>query len=588
MPFLYQELPPREEIEYFECVHASYTKANDRSPNDAVIVKELVHCKDGRVIPHLRVIKNYQRDFYITLDRYRTHKDKRPWAPLNTVRKFTCAQHELHNKVVRALGNPGLKGSLRQIARNPYLYGVDISTPVLVKRGYRDRWPKTPTPASVAVYDIETNVNSDEQEIILASITMKEKARQNILRSWIEDSAIPAEDKKPERFMQLVREKTEELLGKGGLDILSKRGIDPFDPKSFEINILDLPAHLVKESFAAAHEWQPDYVTIFNMAFDIPKSEKALTDSGYDPSDVFCDPRVPRQFRNFKWCQGPAHRVKKDDGNDTVVPIHPVDQWHYCETQASFVISDSMLLYKRIRIASPNDPEYNLDYLLRKHKLAPKLKFTEADGLVKKEWHSFMQKYYPVEYCVYNLYDDIGVEMLDEATKDISMCLGALLKCSEYKSYDSQPKMIADDLHFFGLKNGLIIGSTSDQMLTEVDNFSPRLGNWIVTLPAFMGPDPDDDIVSDMKGHTPLIYTHVSDIDVVSTYPKLQDMLNIDKDTTVTELSSVEGFQEDQWRWAGIDLTGGYVNHTMIGQQLFGMPTMRQMLELWDLAQVHK
>ena len=162
------------------------------------------------------------------------------------------------------------------------------------------------------------------------------------------------------------------------------------------------------------------------------------------------------------------------------------------------------------------------------------------------------------------------------------MCLPALLKCSEYKSYDSQPKMIADDLHFFGLKRGNIIGSTSDEMLTEIDQFSPKLSNWIVTLPAFMGPDPDDDIVSDMLGHVPLIYTHVSDIDVVSTYPKLQDMLNIDKATTVTELSSVEGFEEEQWRFAGIDLTGGFVNHTMIAQQLLGLPTMSQMLKLYD------
>lgn len=573
--FEYPELPPREEISHYECVSASYTRANDKSPNDAVIVKELIHTKDNRIIPHLRIIKNYKRDFYVTLERYRTHKDKRPWAPLNTVRKFTCCQHELHNKVARALGNPGLRGSLRQIARTPYLYGVDISTPVLVKRSYRDRWPKTPTPASVAVFDIETNMNSGEEEIIIASMTCKKNVSMHILEPWINESAIPEADKKPERFIHLVRLKAQELLG----PILEQRGIDPM---TMGIQVHDIPARLVKGCFDAAHQWQPDYVTIFNIAYDIPRAEKALRDSGFDPSDVFCDPRIPREFRNFKWVQGPAHRVKKNDGKDTVTPIHPVDQWHYCENQASFVLADSMLLYKRIRIASANDPEYNLDYLLRKHKLAGKLKFAEADGLVKKEWHQFMQKYYPVEYCVYNLYDDIGVELLDETTKDISMCLGALLKCSEYKSYDSQPKMIADDLHFFGLKRGNIIGSTSDQMLTDVDDFSPKLSNWIVTLPAYMGPEPDDDIVSDMMGHAPLIYTHVSDIDVVSTYPKLQDMLNIDKATTVTELSSVEGFQEEQWRFAGIDTTGGFVNGTMISEQLLSLPTMSEMLRLYD------
>lgn len=503
---MYEELPDREEISYYECVHASYVRAIDRSPNDAVIVKELIHCKDGRIIPHLRVIKNYKRDFYVTLDRYRTHKDKRPWAKLNEVRKFTCCQHELHNKVVRALGQPGLKGGLRQIARSPYLYGVDIATPVLVKRSYRDRWPETPTPAKVAVYDIETNMNSDEEEIIVASITCKEKVSMNILDSFIRNSAISDEMKK--NFVPLVRAKARELLG----PILDRRGINP---DTMEINVHDIPAKLVKSCFDAAHKWQPDYVTIFNIAYDMPRSEKALLESGYNPSDVFCDPRVPREFRKFSWCPGAAHKIKKNDGKDTKVPIHPVDQWHYCENQASFVFADSMLLYKRIRTASANDPSYALDYLLKKHKLAGKLNFEAADGFVKKEWHMFMQKYYPIEYCVYNLYDDIGVEELDDVTKDISMSLGALLKCSEYENYDSQPKMIADDQHFFHLSRGNVVGSTSDQMLTEVDDYSPKLGNWIVTLPAYMGPEPDEDLVFDMPGHMPLIYTHTSDIDVV-------------------------------------------------------------------------
>lgn len=504
MAFAYPDIPAREEIDYYECISASYTKANDYSPNDLVIVKELIHCKDGRKIPNLRLIHNYQRDFYVTLEKYRVHKDKRPWAPIKELRKFTCAQHELHNKVARALGNPAMRGSLRQMARSPYLYGADINTPVLVKRGYRDKWPRTPTPYSVAVYDIETNMNSGEEEIIIASMTYKDKACQNILRGWVADSAIPEADKTDERFTQLVREKAQELLG----DILAARGIDPM---TMTINMCDLPAHLVIESFNAAHEWQPDYVTIFNKAFDMPRSEKALLDSGFNPNDVFNDMRIPAKFRNYKWKQGAAHKIKKDGGKDTKVPINPIDQWHTVENQASFQICDSMLLYKRIRTASANDPEYNLDYLLRKHKLAGKLKFTQADGYVKGEWHAFMQKYYPVEYCVYNLYDDIGVELLDETTKDIAMSLPALLKSSEYRNYDSQPKMIADDLHFFLLKRGLVAGTTSDEMLTEVDQASPGLGNWIITLPAYMGPDSDLGLAMDMKQHRTMLHTHVSD-----------------------------------------------------------------------------
>lgn len=68
-------------------------------------------------------------------------------------------------------------------------------------------------------------------------------------------------------------------------------------------------------------------------------------------------------------------------------------------------------------------------------------------------------------------------------------------------------------------------------------------------------------------------------VDIVSTYPNLQSALNIDKETTQTELSSVEGFHEQEWRHAGIDLTAGYVNATMVSQKLFGLPEVDEMLE---------
>lgn len=553
-----QTLPPRDEIEAFECVHVSYVQATDGSPNDALIVKELVHCKDGRVLPNVRIIQNYERDFYVTLEPYRTHKDKRPWEQIKRTRKFRCRQHELHNKVARALGRTPGRNYLRQLARSPYLYGVDITTPVLLKRSYRDKWPRTPSPYTVAAYDVETSMTSDEQEIILSSMTCKNKGVLTILRSFMQGKDEAA-------FVQGVRDKIQQYIG----DIVKQRNLE------IEIRVVDTPAGCVKTAFDRAHEWKPDYVSIFNIDFDMPKSIKTLEDEGIPLNDVFCDPSVPPQYRAFEYVKGPT--VKKDEeGNTTPINVH--DQWHTCRSQASFLFADSMLLYKRIRTAAPNEPSYSLDYILQKNLGLRKLKFTEADGYEKGEWHTFMQANYPEEYCVYNLFDTISLEMLDEKTKDISVTLTALLKCSEYHNYNSQPKMVADDLHFFGLKRGNIFGSTSDNMKTELDSLSPNLRNWIVTLPAYMVADNEAQVVSEMMGHQTLAWTHVSDVDVVSTYPNLQDALNIDKMTTQTELSSVEGYREEEWRHAGIDLTGGFVNHTMICQKMFKLPDMQTLL----------
>lgn len=562
----YEYVEPQNVVAY-ECVHASYSRTTRGKMKDAVIAKLIAHTKDGQKIPTIRIIDDMPRTFGVTKEDLRDHKDKRAYEDLNKLTIFTCAQHELHDRVGRALGRPGAKGSLRQLARSPFLYGADIKTPVLAKRAFRDRFTVEPTPSTVAVYDIETNMNSVEEEIIMASMTMKERVRTRVTLAWV---PVALRD----TFIDAVKKRCRELIG----DVLDRRGITE---DNLDIQFAQAPAGCVVECFEAAHQWQPDYVAIFNMKFDIPKSIEALQQKNINPNSVFCDPRVPYELRNFKWNQGPDKKVKKNDGEDTVTPLHPVDQWHYCDTQASFIIADPMLLYKRIRIASPNDPEYNLDYLLGKHELKQKLKFTEADEFAGRAWHEFMQANFPIEYTVYNIFDCLATESLDEATGDIAYSLPALLKCSEYHNYDSQPTMVADDYHFFLLKNKKMIGTTSDKMLTEVDGFSPGLRGWIATLHAYLGPDPDTNLIVDMPTHAALLYTNVSDVDVVSTYPKLQDMFNIDKSTTMTELSSVDGMERDRWRHVGIDISGGFNNATMICQTLFGLPDLDGVRQAW-------
>lgn len=561
------EIVPEDNIAAYECVHASYVRSQFGPKKDAIVVKELIHTKDGRRVPNLRVITNFQRDFYVTKELLRNHKDKRPYEDIKNLVKHTCSQHELHDRVPRALGRPGMRGSMRQIARSPYLYGTDIKTPVIIKRKYKDRYKVEPTPASYAVYDIETNMNSETEELIMSSITMKNKINCRVSAEWL-----PTEYHAD--LPRLVKELARELIG----DIMDKRGVTD---ETFDVKLVNSPAACIVENFEAAHQWQPDYVGIFNMEFDIPETLRMLEGQGINPSNVFSDPRVPPEFRDFKWNQGPDKKVKKNDGANDEVPIGPVDRWHTCDTQASFIIADPMLLYKRIRTASANDPEYNLDYLLFKHGCKQKLKFSEADDFTGKAWHEFMQENYPIHYIIYNIYDCIATETLNEATGDISYTLPALLKCSEYKNFDSQPSMVADDYHFFLLKHNKVIASTSDQMLTEVDEYSPGLRGWIATLHAYLGPESDRDLVRDYQYHPTLIHTCVSDADIISTYPSEQLLYNIDALTTQTELSRVHGMEEMQWRSIGVDLTCGFNNHTMIAQRLLKLPSLSEVQNEW-------
>lgn len=50
----------------YECKFATYVEAQDGSENDMLVVKEYAHMPDGTTVPNLRMIPNFERDFWIT------------------------------------------------------------------------------------------------------------------------------------------------------------------------------------------------------------------------------------------------------------------------------------------------------------------------------------------------------------------------------------------------------------------------------------------------------------------------------------------------------------------------------------------
>lgn len=343
-----------------------------------------------------------------------------------------------------------------------------------------------------------------------------------------------------------------------------------------EVMVVKDAAQGIVETFKRAHEWKPDFVAIWNIDFDIPRCLSVLEKAGIDPAEVFSDPKVPPKYRFFKYKQGNA---TKTTATGAVMSIHPAERWHIAECPASFFLIDSMCVYKRIRMAKQNESSYSLDAILKKHLKRGKLKFEDADHLTGLKWHVFMQTFHKIEYGIYNLFDCIGVEMLDEKVKDLAQVISTQSKASEYTIYNSQPRRLVDDLYFFCMARGLVPAACSDEMVHELDKYVVGMNNWIVTLPSHLTVDNGLPIIEELPNVNSLIRTHVADLDIVSTYPNVQTILNISRETTVRELSKVKGVSEHAQRMAGINLTGGHVNAVEIVCDLYKAPTFDQLLE---------
>lgn len=494
-----------EDVEGLECKHVIYIPPLEEGGDDYHYIKEVVHLKDKTVIPKTRVIKNYQRTFGITKPAYRNHIQKKEWEDLDKVQLFKSTQGNLLRSIARQLNKPGFKGNLRKICRGEkevikdpntgkyrvggqHVYGADIlSTSVIKQEEYTSKFPNLNSFNTIACTDTETCMK--EKTIIMQTVSMKDKVYTAITEKFLKGISNP-------------KEKLQEALIKYLPDIVEKRNI------KWEIDIVPDETIIVCKVMEKVHKWVPDFLALWNAKFDIDVMCKALVAGKIDPKDVFSDPRLPPELRMFEIKEGNNKKVTAS-GKET--PLAPHMLWNTYITPASYYIVDSMCAYKQIRTGRQEERSYGLDFILNKYLKRGKLKFTQADHLKAADWHIFMQEKFPIEYVIYNVFDCVGMEELDEVTRDLSVAMPQGAAMSDYSKFNSQPRRVCDKLHYFCLERNKIMGTTSDEMLTEQDAKVISLRNWIVMLPAHLVADNGLRILKEFPNLRSNIRTHIGD-----------------------------------------------------------------------------
>lgn len=545
----------------FECRFAVYCPPPEHGEPDFHLVKEVVHEPDGTTRPNVRMLKNYKRPFWVTKRGAQNHKDKKEWEDIERLDRFESTQTELHAACCRALGTPWLQNDKRQDMRklqsNPYLYGTDILSTAIIKRMYQDKFPELVTPFTISCFDTETDVIRGTNEIQMATVSFGKRVYTAVQKVFVAGQSD-------------VVNRLHKLMDKYLSEYVAKRGIE------WVVEIVDTEIDVVKRCFAKAHEWKPDFLAIWNIDFDMSKILQACERAKVYPEDIFSDPMVPRQYRHFKYKQGPKQKVT---ASGKVTPIKPSAQWHTVFCPSSFYFIDAMCAYRHIRTGNAEEPSYSLDAILQKHLGIRKLKFEEAEGLTGIDWHQFMQEKYPLEYVIYNVFDCVSMEELDEVTTDLRLTMPLFSGCSDFENFKSQPRRTADNLHYFALQNKRVIGSTSGEMAQEFDKETIGLDGWIVTLPAHLVVDNGLQVIEEAPDMRTNIRGHVGDLDVSASYPNGGCVFNISKETTSKELLRINGVTEEMRRMQGVNLSAGHTNAVEFCTGMYGLPSMETLLK---------
>lgn len=550
-----------------ECRHVTYVPPPQRGMPDMHVVKEILHYSDGTSEPNVLTVKDYKRPFWITKKGCQNHEDKKEWEHLDRLNQYTSTEHAMPDYITRLLGTSSAKGNLRKANTSQYVYGSDINSTALIKQTYITKYTNHKTKYSVSVMDTETDVVHGTGDILMATFSFKTVCFTACLKSFMANVPDP---------QAAVSAAMKKYLG----DIVEKRGIKD------ELVLVDNPGQLIIEVFKAAHKHKPDFLAFWNISFDIGVILKMCEKYKVNPEDIFSDPSLPAEYRYFKWKEGPDQKVT---ASGKVTPIKNHARWHTVFAPASFYCIDGMCAYKHVRLAEPELPSYSLDNILKATINRGKLKFTEADEYSGLRWHIFMQTNYPVEYLIYNRFDCISVEMLDETTNDLSVSLPLYSGCSDFQYFNSQPRRIVDDLHNYVIsKYKRVIGSTGrkNDELAEENELTYDLRDWIVALPAHLITDDGVCIIEEDPELKTRIYLDVADLDVSAAYPRSQCVMNISKETTRKEIIEIKGIDEVTARMQGINISGGSTNAMEYCQTMFGMPTLGEMLDHFNELEV--
>lgn len=558
------------DIESIECRHVVFCKSTDNE-NDLHLVKEQIHYSSGKIVPNVRLIKNFKRPFWIVKKGQRNFEQKKEWIEEDRCIKYESTQIKLSENICKAIEAPWITGGLRKIFRNPYIYGADISSNAVIKKAYQNKYPNVSTMYSVAVFDIETDMVNGTDEIIMATLSYRDKVITAIKGSFLKGHS--------DTFNRLQK-----LLKKYIGEYVEKRNI------KWDLVVVDSESTVVKTCMEEAHKWKPDVIAIWNIDFDIPRVILALEKAGIDPKDVFSDPSIPEEYRHFSYNKGMAIKVT---ASGKEMSRNNYEQWHTVNCPSSFYFIDAMCLYYQIRSQGGKEQSYSLNNILDKHLGIRKLNFTEAEKYVKAEWHQYMQTNHPLEYVIYNVFDCVSMEILDENTSDIAVTMPMFSGCSSFSNFNSQPKRLADTMHYFcleyeidGKKKPYVYGTTSDEMITADDNLITSGNGWISNLQANLVADNGLCVLEEDLNLRSNIRNYVADLDVSSSYPSGGVVFNISRGTTHKELIKIEGVSEMSRRMAGINLSGGATNAVEIACDAFHLPSMEALLKEFQSSNI--
>lgn len=532
----------------FQFLHSTYTKTENGDGIVALLKNTETNEKE------LKIVRNPKRSIFITKPGLReTFKEKKEYAPMSEVDEFIVYNHEMFDEIKVRLGFYR-KSYIKQkkLLNSPYVYAADIDIEVLMKQHYMNKAKRMASEIHVGGLDIETSVLGGKEIILNTYVSHDHHIYTAVLKPFLKDKTLDDIEKCTTSALQKFRDNLNEA---------GQKVYDKFFPK-VEVKIFDREVDLIIWIFKQIHKHKDDFISVWNMGYDIPYMLERLKILGYSPYQIMCHPDVPGDLRVCNWRPDKSPQDKLG---------HWSYRWDFFYLSGYSQFIDSMCLYSRLRKVKGIESSYTLKYIANKVLGTSKLDFGEAN-------HSIMQQSRFVEYTAYNIVDTLLLTLMDKVTGDMSSMV-MLTKDTDLPSFSKQTVQLKNWFYNYCRGENCVPSACKGDQTKPYDKYIHNVGGGV--LNPLLARETGTRRIKE-NNHLTNLNLMVSDLDVVSMYPHIQIMSNISRETKLSTVLSIEGMPYN----AINDFFGHYVaveeNSVHLASKFFNLPNYETVGEMFD------
>lgn len=500
---------------------------------------------------HIREIKNPTYRFYMANDDVhieyakffiredQVHPVEVPYANLEREIAKLTGNEEFYYDNVRS----GNKYSNKALHTDPRIFRSDTDIQDHYRARFDELYSNSIKPITKAYLDIETKGYKIHQN----KITGKKEFRRLLAGDFPEPGEAPinavtyVSEKEKKIYTFLLRDpdnpqmvEFEKNVGPdmfnrffsllshvvGGRMKMRKSGLDQYQIQ-FIFYDEDKEIDLIADLFNLINVTSPDFLLVWNMAFDIPYFIERIKKLGYDPKDIICDKSV----RN-KECE---YFIDERNKNDFA------ERGDYANITSKVVYLDQMIQFASRRKGQSAFTSFALNYIGEKVARVKKLDYSDlTSDLMELEFLDYER------FVFYNIIDTIVQKCIEDRVQDINYIFSkCLINDTRYQKGHRQTVYLTNRAGKFFKSLGFVIGNNQNK-----NNTPEKFGGGMVGAPDLI-----NDYAKMIVNATPILcYNNLDDFDFKSLYPSLAREFNLAPNTQIGRLYIPEKV------WAGENL----------------------------------